>query len=103
MQRKENTLLDDSGSEPTDLYRNGTSGAVGTSGSVLRTSTWVASQAVRPASIPSLSATKQPVRLFELTQQKDSTVCYWMIMVPFGIDALQKGYNERLRSGGPEW
>ena len=39
------------------LGRNGTSGAGETSGSVLRTRTWVASQAVRPASIPSLSAT----------------------------------------------
>ena len=43
--------------EATDLYQNGISGAVGTSGSVLRTRTWAASQAVRPASIPSLSAT----------------------------------------------
>ena len=50
-------MLDDSGSEATDLYQNGTSGAGETSGSVLRTRTWVASQAVRPASIPSLSAT----------------------------------------------
>jgi hypothetical protein len=57
MQRKENTLLDDSGSEATDLYQNGTSGAGETSGSVLRTRTWAASQAVRPASIPSPRAT----------------------------------------------
>ena len=39
------------------LGQNGTSGAGETSGSVLRTRTWVVSQAVRPASIPSLSAT----------------------------------------------
>jgi len=32
---------------------------------------------------------KQPVRLFELKQQNDSTVCYWMTLVPFGIGALR--------------
>ena len=39
---------------------------------------------------------KQPGRLFEPKQQKDSTVLYWMILATFGIGALRKGYNGRL-------
>ena len=121
MQRKENTLLDDSG--PRRLTSIGMVQAERGKHQALpcapehglhhklsvqrpfRLSEPLAQQfrfcfAIRANKTPDR---KQPVRLFELMQQKDSTVCYWMTLVPFGIGALRQGYNGRLRSCGSEW